>query len=114
MRVVLSWTLAHLALCLAAETAKGMKGNMGNEDLDYGVIIWGFLMETYSNVEKSHGKDHRFSANVKRKVDEVRTDMTRGDPSKVVWAEKQITQQWKHLRRIANAASVNSFLKDNR
>ena len=109
MRVILSWTLANLALLLASESTQQDAGKTNGEYIDYGVVIWGFLMEVKSNVEKSHGKGHGFTAVIKRKVDEVKTDMTRADPSRINWAEQRIEQQWKLLRGLAHEPSVNTF-----
>ena len=109
MRVVLTWTLAQLALVIAGEPRNAAAQKLIDRGLDCGIVIWGLLLEVQDNVQKSHGKGHSFAATVKRKVDEVRTDMTRSDPSRIRWAETRIPDQWKVLRKLANDSRVNSF-----
>ena len=111
MRVINKWTIANLALYLAAGLEQENKTvlDIVSRGVDFGVVIWGFLREVLDNVEKSHGKSHSFATAVKRKVDEVRTDMTRADSSKVKWAETQISNQWKILRQIIQDPQINIF-----
>ena len=70
--------------------------------VDFGVVVYGLLIEVLSNVGKSHGVESEFAREVKRKVDEVRTDMTRADESAVRRMEKQsvIEEQWRRLRTV--------------
>ena len=110
LRVINKWTIANLALNLAADAEDNASFKpLTDQGLDFGVVIWGFLKETLDNVQYSHGKDHRFAAAVKRKVDEVKTDMTRDDLARLRWAEGQFERVWKVLRKLATSPATNNF-----
>lgn len=93
------WTLAKLCLYMASmQSHKSVRRLQKDNELDFGVIIWGLLLEIQDNVDRSHGKDSAFAGEVKRKVEEVRVDMTRGNPQMVAEAQRKIPEQWSKLR----------------
>lgn len=79
LRVVHAWTLAQLALYVATERESEQTLAWERRGLDYGVVVFGLLKEAELNVGKSHGTSSRFAKMVQAKVEEVTTDMTRGD-----------------------------------
>ena len=109
LRVVLKWMLVHLALFLASYSDREEVKPLNEAGMEYGVVIWGLVREVQDNVQKSHGKEHSFAKTVNRKVLELKTDMTRADPNSIRWAESQVPNQWKVLRKLANNLMTNSF-----
>lgn len=105
VRVVHKWTLAKLILYLASEpNFSSLFGDALNDDDDYldaGAIVWGLLTEVKDNVRLSHGEDSSFARTIYEKVEEVRTDMTRQDQSKLNGVGGQLGAQWALLRRLA-------------
>lgn len=110
VRIVHKWTLAMLALFLAAE--RGSMGISESDDmnLEYGVAVLGLLREVVDNVPLSHGKDSNFARSVQLKFEEVSVDMTRGDPTRCRNIENQMEAQWGILRTIAAKVDYDSHV----
>lgn len=103
VRVVHKWTLATLVLHISALSVSeaGSVGRLEAYHLDYGTVLWGLLTEVEGNVDKSHGRGTRFANMVRRKVDQVKVDMTRGDAAVPTIGKQEVEKQWSILRRIA-------------
>lgn len=83
VRVVHTWMLVKLAVYLGDPQDNPSFNAMTllDMDLDLGALCYGLLFEVCENVTKSHGKDSSFARTVKLKFEELKTDMTRGDPN---------------------------------
>ncbi|KAI9756155.1 MAG: hypothetical protein M4579_003968 [Chaenotheca gracillima] len=106
VRVVHNWTLVTLMLHLTSlsTTDPDATQPFDKHETDYGKVVWGLLMEVLSNVDWSHGSESAFAAKVKRKVEEVRVDMTRGEEAnrfKDQPGQEWLAEEWAKLRDIA-------------
>ncbi|KAI9846483.1 MAG: hypothetical protein M1837_003903 [Sclerophora amabilis] len=115
VRVVHNWTLATLILQLSSLSASdpGAVQELETYRLDYGKVVWGLLKEVEGNIDRSHGSDSGFAAQVRRKVEEVRVDMTRGDDAsssssrlKLQPDEEWLEEEWTKLRQIAESVDL--------
>ncbi|KAI9728269.1 MAG: hypothetical protein M1834_007762 [Cirrosporium novae-zelandiae] len=102
VRVVHNWRFTMLALQVSNLDNKGA---LKEYELHWGVIIWGLLNEVASNVDRSHGAESEFAEMVKRKVEEVRVDMSRSDDNDDGGAGSlptytDVEREWKKLREI--------------
>ena len=110
VRIVHKWTLAMLALFLAAERLSLGISESDDMNLEYGVAVLGLLREVVDNVPQSHGKDSGFARTVQQKFEEVSVDMTRGDPRRYRNIENQMEAQWGILRGLAAAIDSEANL----
>lgn len=104
VRVVHKWTLAMLVIHIASLSASEPSSieRLKSYNLDYTRINWGLLIEVDGNVDKSHGRDTRFATRVRRKVEQVKVDMTRGDAAVPKIGKADLERQWSILRTIAD------------
>ena len=102
VRVVHNLTLASLVLHVAmlSRDAPGEVKELERYELDYGAIVPGLLYELSGKVDLSHGPDSSLAAHVKRKLNEVGVDMTRGDARPRVTMEA-LEREWTKLRQVA-------------
>lgn len=117
LRVVHKYTLARLAIWLSSLDTNGdgtpsqglsllTEGGKSTHsklpsNISLGIVVLGLLIEVQDNVRYSHGESSAFALEVKRKVEEVRTDITRGDQDFVADLNSKIELQWKALRAFA-------------
>lgn len=116
-RVVQKWTLACLALQLASmhyePDVRAMirpqdTENTWTEQVDgefWGVVVIGLLTEVTDNVRLSYGQDSTFAVTVRRKMDEVMVDVTRGDAGRLGRIKSKMGETWARLRQIANSST---------
>ena len=83
---------------------------MRDAGVDFGVVVYGLLSEVASNVEKSHGAESGFAREVRRKVEEVVTDMTRGDRGLLKGMRGRMEEQWTILRKLAESPVLENAL----
>jgi len=103
VRVVHKWTLAMLVIHISTLSGSGA-GSVGRLEvyhLDYGTVVWGLLMEVEGNLDKSHGRGTRFAKLARRKVEQVRVDMTRGDAGIPKLWKQDVELHWSTMRNIA-------------
>jgi len=103
VRIVHKWTLAMLVIHISTlpVSESGSVGRLEVYHLDYGMVMWGLLMEVEGNLDKSHGSGSRFAKMVRRKVDQVKIDMTRGDAALPKLGKQEVETQWSIMRKIA-------------
>ena len=108
VRIVHKWTLAMLGLHIAFLSVSEPRSldRLDAYQLDYGLIVWGLLMEVESNVDKSHGTDARFAKLARSKVNQVKVDMTRGDAAVPKLSKAEGEKQWSVLRRVAKELAL--------
>ena len=107
LRVVHNWLLVMLVLHLANLSLSDPSSVRPIEPhhIDYGKTIWGLIMEVQANVDKSHGPTSSFAIAVKRKVEELRVDMTRNEAAAVhLTGRDWLPEEWTKLRAIADMA----------
>lgn len=109
VRVIHKWTLAMLAIFLASEAPELELPHPQAKDLDFGVVIWGLLNEVIDNIQLSHGRDSTFARAVQNKMEEVKTDLTREDATRLARMKQRFEEQWKLLRRLASGEVVQSL-----
>ncbi len=104
VRITHKWTLAMLVLQIASLSVgePGLVIELEEYRLDYGTVIWGLLIEVEGNVDRSHGQNTRFAKLVRRKMDQVKVDMTRGDSAAPKLGKAETEKQWALLRKVAN------------
>ncbi|KAL9085785.1 MAG: hypothetical protein Q9165_007417 [Trypethelium subeluteriae] len=100
VRIVHNFTLAMLVLFLSGEQGDEQILRLQEVGLDFGIVLYGLLQEVLNNVSKSHGVDSRFARMVKRRCEEVFTDMTRGTTAKLNEVEGHLDDQWALLRHL--------------
>lgn len=107
IRVVYAWTYAKLAIYLSSPQSNGAAaGDPALKGVDWNVVVLGLLMEVNASVGKSHGVGSGFAKTVRRKLEEVRAEIGRGNAQAVKRAERKVEAQWKRLREIADAVEV--------
>ncbi|KAI9788436.1 MAG: hypothetical protein M1816_006872 [Peltula sp. TS41687] len=109
LRVVHNWFLVMLFLQLASLSVSDLTSMKLIEryQIDYGKVIWGLAQEVEANVDKSHGSKSSFALLVKRKVEELRVDMTRNGAAAVhLTGRDWLEEEWTKLRAIAEIADT--------
>ena len=103
VRVVHKWTLAMLVIHLSSLSVSeaGSVDSLDRYALNYGTVVWGLLLEAEGNLDRSHGNGTRFARMVRRKVDQVKVDMTRGDAAVSKIGRQELEKQWTRMRKIA-------------
>ncbi|KAI9876953.1 MAG: hypothetical protein M1830_005214 [Pleopsidium flavum] len=104
VRIVHKWTLAKLVLHIAFLSVgePGSVEKLAPYYLNYATVLWALLMEVEGNVYKSHGPETRFATMVRRKVEQVKVDMTRGDAAIPKLGKAELETQWSALRKVAH------------
>lgn len=108
VRVVHIWTLLMLALWLASAPEDCPMDAMKFLEIgiDLGVVIFNLLLEANAEVHKSHGRSSKFAQTVLKKFEEVRMDMSRGDPRIIDEVTRRREEQWKTLRAFGHETEV--------
>lgn len=103
VRVVHKWTLARLVIHLSSLSVSepGLIDRLESYSLTYGTVLWGLLLEVEGNVDMSHGRGTRFANTVRRKVEQVKVDMTRGDATVPSFGKQEVEKEWSTMRKIA-------------
>ena len=105
LRVVHNINLAMLTLYVATEPEQRDEKTSFTDtinDTDFGVLIYSLFVEILANIEKSHGKENNLAISVKAKFEELKTDMTRADPSALKKLDKQREEVWRKFRKIGD------------
>jgi len=111
LRVVHTWALLNLLLYTLDPTGdSAAEAELRHAGVDFGVVVYGLLSEVASNVERSHGKESGFAREVRRKVEEVCTDMTRGDREVLSGIRRRMESQWGILRKLACSKELENAL----
>ena len=108
VRVVHKWTLFRLVLQVAnmwQEGDAGLTRLVEEYGLNLGTILLGLSMEVEGNVAKGHGQESKFGVLVKRKMEQLRTDM-RGVGAGQGPQAQDLEEQWNKLRKIASEVKV--------
>jgi SET and MYND domain-containing protein len=100
LRVVHNANLAMLTLVVSTDPS--LQEHSETKDMDFGVLVYYLFLEVVANVEKSHGKDNSFAKLLKRKFDQVTTDMTRADLNAVRKLEQHRDKTWRQFRKFAD------------
>jgi SET and MYND domain-containing protein len=101
LRVVHNANLAMLTLVISTDHSP--REHPETKDIDFGVLVYYLYLEVVANVEKSHGKDNSFSKLLKRKFDQLITDMTRVDQNAVRNLEQRRDKTWRQFRKFADS-----------
>jgi len=111
LRVIHNWTLMNLLLYYLDPNANlQAEAELRDAGVEFGVVVYGLLLEVYDNVTSSHGRDSTFAKEVRRKMEEVVTDMTRGDAKELHGIKNRIEPQWRILRKLADSPELESVL----
>ena len=105
VRVVHNINLAMLTLYVATEPEQRDEEASFTDtmnDIDFGVLIYSLFVEILANIEKSHGKENSLAKSVKAKFEELKTDMTRGNPNALKNLDKQREEVWRKFRKIGD------------
>ncbi|KAI9760477.1 MAG: hypothetical protein M1835_000157 [Candelina submexicana] len=104
VRVVHNWTLTRVVLYVSSISASDPRviNQLSEFGLDYGTIIWALLTEVESNIDASHGRKSTLALTIRRKVEEVRVDMTRQGTGKLATVKDRLDKEWAKLRAVAN------------
>ncbi|MCJ1378416.1 hypothetical protein MMC17_001514 [Xylographa soralifera] len=105
VRVVHKWVLLKLVLQVAAVGQEGDEGVRALErkwGVEWGVVVWGLLMEVEGSVGGSHGVDSRFAAEVRREGDRFRVDARGGPYAEVGPGRRDVEREWAKLRKVAD------------
>ena len=105
LRVIDNINLAKLTLVVATDPGhRAEEASLTDplNDTDFGVMIYFLFVEIMANIDKSHGKDNSLAKSVRAKFEELKTDMTRADPSALRNLDKQREEVWRKLRSVGN------------
>ncbi len=104
VRVVHNWTLIRIVLFVSSLSASdpGLVSQLDKHELDYGTIVWALLMEVESNIDASHGRESMLALTVRRKVEEVRVDMTRQGTGRLATIKDRLDKEWAKLRALSD------------
>lgn len=100
LRVVHIASLAMITLVVSADLSPREHPEM--KDIDFGVLVYYLFVEAVANIEKSHGKDNSLAKILKRKFDQLTTDMTRADRNAVRNLERRREETWVNFRKFAD------------
>lgn len=101
LRVIHNANLAMLTLVVSTDFSP--QEHPESKDIDFGVLVYYLLLEAVANVERSHGKENSFAKRLKRKFDQLTTDMTRADQNAVMNLERRGDRTWKQFRKFADS-----------
>jgi len=111
LRVIHNWTLMNLLLYYLDPNANlQAEAELRDAGVEFGVVVYGLLLEVYDNVRNSHGQDSSFAKEVQRRMEEVITDMTRGDAKELQGIKNKIEPQWRILRKLADSSELDNVL----
>lgn len=102
LRVMHNANLAMLVLAIGTDPEFwGKPAPLGDPigDINYGVLIYFLLMEVVANVDRSHGKESKFSKVVKQKFEDIKADTPREGLREF---EGHREETWRQFRRIAD------------
>ncbi len=100
LRVVHNANLAMLTLVVSTDLS--WREHPETKEIDFGVLVYYLFLEVVANIEKSHGKDNSFAKLLKRKFDQLTTDMTRADRNAVMKLERRRDGTWRQFRKFAD------------